>query len=236
MYKGKKVLGLIPARGGSKRLPGKNLRSFQGKPLIGWTIEAALKSTTVDLVAVSTDNKEIERVSIALGSEKIISRPAKLASDHASSMDVLFHALEYLSLLGDDYGAVALLQPTSPLRTYSHIDDAFDLMEKREATAIIGMCETEHPKEWMTSLPMDHSIASFMSHLGKRNLEKVNSPAHQINGAIYLFDVPSLLQEEGYFGQAQVYAYVMERNVSVDIDTEADFVVAESFFQKFGLS
>ena len=102
MYKGKRVLGLIPARGGSKRLPGKNLRPFQGKPLIGWTIEAALKSTTIDSVAVSTDNKEIERVSIALGSEKIISRPAKLASDHASSMDVLFHALEYLSLLGGD--------------------------------------------------------------------------------------------------------------------------------------
>ena len=236
MYKGKKVLGLIPARGGSKRLPGKNLRPFQGKPLIGWAIEAALKSTTIDSVAVSTDNKEIERVSIALGSEKIISRPAKLASDHASSMDVLFHALEYLSLLGDDYGAVALLQPTSPLRTYRHIDDAFDLMKKREATAIIGMCETEHPKEWMTSLPMDQSIASFISHLGKRNRAKVNSPAHQINGAIYLFDVPSLLQEKGISGQSQVYAYVMERSASVDIDTEADFLVAESFYQKFGLS
>ena len=122
------MLGLIPARAGSKRLPGKNLLCLLGRPLIAWSIDAGKASTIIDDVVVSSEDTEIIDVAKKYGADGIIERPVELATDHASSNDVLKHALDTLSYRGEAYSYVAFLQPTSPLRTAYHIDEAFKLM------------------------------------------------------------------------------------------------------------
>lgn len=127
MIKGKRVLGLVPARGGSKGLPGKNLRLMCGKPLIGWTIEQGMASKYIDRLVVSSDSTEIAKIALKHGAEVPYLRPPELASDTASSASVILHALDYLACQEDFYDLIVLLEPTSPLRDVSDIDGAIEL-------------------------------------------------------------------------------------------------------------
>ena len=137
----KKIVAIIPARGGSKLLPRKNVLPLAGKPLIIWTIEAGLKSRYIDKVIVTSENDEIQKISLEAGS-KIIKRPHKLAKDNTNLNDVIKHAI---NILEDKYEIVIVLQPTSPLRTAEDIDNALEIMDQVKAPAVISVCKANKP-------------------------------------------------------------------------------------------
>ena len=231
MIFGNKVLAIVPARGGSKRLPRKNIRELYGKPLIAWSIEAGLASRYVDKVIVSTDDDEISRISKKYGADVPFLRPSVLATDNATTIDVVIHILKYYESIDELYDYVLLIQPTSPLRSAHHIDEALELVIEKEAKGVISVCKVEHPIEWTNSLPADGSMDSFIDrkHLNKRSQDL--QERYRINGAIYAAKSRDLLMEKTFFMEKGVVAYIMSRKVSIDIDTEEEFMMAECLFK-----
>jgi len=222
MYKDKTFLAVIPARGGSRRFPRKNILDLNGKPLIAWSIEAGLKSKYIDKVVVTSDDSEILEISKKFGAE-IIKRPEELASDTATTFDVIKHVIENI----EKYDYIVLLQPTSPLRNEKHIDEAIELLEVKNADAIVSVCEMDHSPLWSNTLPQDGNMKGFLSDevLNKRSqdLEKY----YRLNGAIYICKTDKLLENKGFFLKKNIFAYKMDRQSSVDIDDEFDFKIAE---------
>ena len=157
MYQNKTFLAIIPARGGSKRLPRKNVEDLCGKPLIAWSIEAGLKSKYIDKVVVSSDDEEILNTASKLRIDTI-KRPDILASDTATSFDVIKHVLS----ISKNYDYVVLLQPTSPLRNNTHIDKAIKLLDQKNADAIISVCEMDHSPLWSNTLQEDGALDTFL--------------------------------------------------------------------------
>jgi CMP-N,N'-diacetyllegionaminic acid synthase len=222
MYKDKTFLAIIPARAGSKRLPGKNVLDLNDKPLIAYSIEAGLQSKYIDKVIVSSNNEEILNISKEFRAE-IIKRPDDLANDTATSFDAIKHTVEN----ADKYDYIVLLQPTSPLRSATQIDEAIELLETKEANAVVSVCEMDHSPLWSNTLPQDGSMQDFLRDevLNKRSqdLEKY----YRLNGAIYICKTDKLLEEESFFLKEKIFAYKMDRESSVDIDEEIDFKIAE---------
>ena len=227
MIDGKKVLGLVPARGGSKRLPRKNILSFNGAPLIAWTIKAGLGSRFLDKVVVSSEDKEIQSVA-AEHSADVIDRPSELSSDSAGSVEVALHSLDYCASQGEEFDYLVLMQPTSPLRESRHIDDALTLIREKDARAVVGMCETEHPVNWIGKIDQTLSMDRFIE--GRLvDGQKIDNGSLdcQINGAIYVIEVSELRNGRTFFPRRGTYAYVMRRDESIDIDTKYEFLLAE---------
>lgn len=222
MHKQKKFLAIIPARGGSKRLPRKNVLQLNFKPLIAYSIEAGIGSKYVDDLVVSSDNEEILKISQKFGAN-IIVRPDYLASDSATTYDAVEHTLENIS--GYDY--LVLLQPTSPLRTARHIDEAIEFLDEKDADAVVSVSEMEHSPLWSNSLPHSKSLKGFLNDeiAGKRSqdLEKY----FRVNGAIYICKIDKFLEEKTFFIENNIFAYEMSRNSSIDIDEAIDFKLAE---------
>ena len=177
----KTFLAIIPARGGSKRLPRKNILDLCGKPLISWSIEAALKSKYISKVVVSSDDEEILNISSNFGAD-IIKRPYELANDTATTFDAIKHTINNL----EKYDYIVLLQPTSPLRNEKHIDEAIELLEEKQADGIVSVCEMDHSPLWSNTLPEDGNMRGFLREeiLNKRSqdLEKY----YRLNGTIYM--------------------------------------------------
>lgn len=219
MFKEKTFLAVIPARGGSKRLPRKNLLDLAGKPLIAWTIEAAKHSKYIDHFVVSTDDQVISDVSKKYGAE-VLTRPAQLATDTASSVYVVLHAIEAQS---QSYDYVILLQPTSPLRTAEHIDKAIELLFEKSANAVISVCETDHSPLWANTLPEDGNMGSFIREEVQDKRSQDLPIFYRLNGAIYLINSASFKQSKSFFQATNSYAYIMSKKDSVDIDTDLDF-------------
>ncbi len=226
MYKGKNILGLIPARGGSKGLPRKNIKPLLGKPLVAWTIEQALASKYLDRVVVSTDDKEIVEISRKYGAEVPFLRPEELATDEAKSIDVVLHAISWVEENDKPYDLLMLLQLTSPLRTEEDIDRAIELLFEKGTSAIVSVCEVEYHPYWSNVLPADGCMKDFIKPevINKRRQEL--SPFYRLNGAIYLAYCHYLKQEKSFFGD-KTFAYIMPRERSIDIDEEIDFILAE---------
>ena len=222
MYRDKTFLAIVPARGGSKRLPRKNILNLAGKPLIAWTIETALKSQYIDKVVVSSDDDEILNVAEKYGSDTI-KRPDELASDTATSFDAIKHTIENI----ESYDYVILLQPTSPLRTEEHIDKAIELLEIKNADAIISVCEMEHSPLWSNTLSSDGSMHCFIREEVKNKRSQDLETYYRLNGAIYICGTTKLLEEKSFFIADNIYAYVMDRESSVDIDEAIDFKLAK---------
>jgi CMP-N-acetylneuraminic acid synthetase len=225
MIGGKKLLAVIPARGGSKRLPRKNILDLAGKPLIAWTIEAALGSKYIDRVIVSTDDKEIATISKKYGADVPFMRPSELATDEAKSVDVAIHLLEKLKKIREKYDYIILLQPTSPLRTTQNIDDSVELLQARKSDAVISVCKVEHSPLWCNLIP-DDDLSNFLDHsiLNKRSQDL--EQYYRLNGAIYLCNAEKLKEEKAFFLKNRCSAYKMNRESSVDIDSRMDFLYA----------
>jgi len=231
MYKSKSILGVITARSGSKGLPGKNIKSFCGKPLIYWTIKSALTSRYLDNVIVSTDSPEIAQISRKSGASVPFIRPKHLAKDNSSSIDVVLHALEFLRKQGEKYDLVMLLQPTSPLRMKCDIDDAIKLLFKRSAQAVVSVSPASHSLYWSNILPKSECMKNFLRQ-NIINKRRQSLPVfYTLNGAIYLIYYKNLLKDKAFFGD-KTYAYKMPPERSFDIDTEIDFKFAEFFKNK----
>lgn len=226
----KRVLAVIPARGGSKRLPRKNIMDFNGKPLLSWTIQAGLQSNYIDRVIVSTEDKEIATVAKEEGADVPFLRPEVLAGDTVTTIDVIHHLID--SLAGDAYDYILLLQPTSPLRTAVHIDQAVELLVEKNADAIIGVTEVEHSVEWTNILPDDLSFSGFISS-AVLNLRSQDLPCrYRINGALYLVATQRLVEQNTFFLHENAYAFIMDRRDSIDIDDEIDFATALILHEK----
>lgn len=223
MINGNTVLAIIPARGGSKRLPNKNILDFAGKPLIVWTIETGFKSEYIDEVFVTSDSDKIIDIAKKNGAN-IIKRPQELATDEASSFSVIEHALNEIDI---DYNFTILLQPTSPLRNNRHVDEAFELLIKQKADAVISVSEMDHSPLWSNILPPDGSMDRFLNNdvlnIRSQDLEKY----YRLNGAIYICTTGRLLEEKTFFIKDNIYAYKMDQYESVDIDKEIDFQYAK---------
>ncbi len=215
-----KVLALITARGGSKGLPRKNILQVNGKPLIAWTIEAALKSRFIDHVVLSSDDNEIITTAKAWGCSAPFLRPDLLATDTATSIDVVMHALDHVS--GFDY--LILLQPTSPLRTSLDIDMAFNHLISNNAPSCVSICEVEQSPYWMYFVKEDNRIDSVLTQSAgifrRQDLPKV----YKLNGAIYIAKI-DWLQKTRSFITKDTVGFIMSKQNSLDIDTAEDFEI-----------
>lgn len=214
------VLGLITARGGSKGLPRKNVLTVGGKPLIGWTIEAALKSRFIERVVLSSDDDEIMEAAKTWGCEVPYRRPAHLANDTASSMDVVLHALGQLP----GYEYLVLLQPTSPLRTAADIDAAFELLQSTGASSCVSVCEADQSPYWMFRIKNGSKVERLLPDETSATRRQDLPPIYVLNGAIYIARVDWLRQSKNFLGEGCV-AYVMPRERSLDIDNAEDLEV-----------
>jgi N-acylneuraminate cytidylyltransferase len=219
----KGVLGLITARGGSKGLPRKNVLTVSGKPLIGWTIEAAIKSEVIGRLVLSSDDDEIMKAAQELGCEVPFRRPAHLASDTASSMDVVLHALGQLP----GYEYLVLLQPTSPLRTAADIDAAFKLLQSTGASSCVSLCEADQSPYWMFRLNSASKVERLLPQETNATRRQDLPPVYVLNGAIYIAKVDWLRQSKSFLGDGCV-AYVMPKERSLDIDNGEDFELFRS--------
>jgi CMP-N-acetylneuraminic acid synthetase len=227
MYKNKTFLAIIPARGGSKRLPRKNVLDLKGKPLIAYSIEAALNSKYIDKVVVSSDDSEILEVSKKIGSE-VLKRPDFLATDVSSTFDTIQHAIENYS----SYDYIILLQPTSPLRTTKHIDEAIELLQCKNADAIISVTQMEHSPLWSNTLDKNGSMIGFISDEIKNKRSQDLETYYRLNGAIYICQKDRLLSEKCFFIKDNIFSYKMDNENSIDIDEEIDFKLAKLYMEK----
>lgn len=225
MIGGQSVLGVIPARGGSKRLPRKNLRPLGGKPLIAWTIEAARGSRYLDRVVLSSDDAEIIRVARQWNCEAPFVRPAELASDEAAGVGPVLHALEMLP----DYALVALLQPTSPLRTAADLDACIEACVERGAPACVSVRAADQNPYWMFTLDAGRKLKPLMGgKLPERSQDL--PPVYLLNGAVYVART-GWLREHRNFISPQTIAHVMPAERSADIDEARDFEYVESLIR-----
>jgi len=226
------VLALIPARGGSKGVLGKNLRFLAGKPLIVHTIEQAKQSATVNRVIVSTDGMKIAEISKEAGAEVPFARPSVLANDDTPAFPVVQHALQWLKQHeGYQPDVVVLLQPTSPLRRPEHIDQGVELLLKTQADSVISLCEAEHSPYWMKLLDEKGQVKPFIEskieYFRRQDLPIV----YRLNGAIYATRYNIIAERDRLLGD-DVRALIMTREDSVDIDDEIDFLLAELLLKR----
>jgi len=231
MINGKKVLGIIPARGGSKGLPDKNIKELAGEPLIAWTIEEVNRCNAIDRTIISTDSEKIADVAKRYGGDVPFIRPKKLATDTAKGIDVIFHAI---SLYEKEFDIIAVFQPTSPLRKLKNIKEAFKLLADKNAKAIVSVCKSDCPPLWVNTLPEDGNMKDFINPRTKnKNRQEIDS-YYRLNGAIYISYIPYFKKNKGFYGD-RTYAYIMPKVNSVDIDDIIDFKFVE-FLMKESLN
>jgi CMP-N,N'-diacetyllegionaminic acid synthase len=226
-----RVLAIIPARGGSKGLPGKNIRPMCGKPLLGWTVEKALKSRCVDEVMVSTDSEEIAEVARQHGATVPILRPAELATDTASSYDVIRHAVAYQESVGHVFDYIVLLEPTSPLREDDDIDRMLERLDAHaeEFDSIVSVGEVSHHPSIMKRVD-GARIQPFYSGLGQTTRRQDNEPAYFPFGVAYIAKTATLLEENTFYSR-RCMPFVIKRYQNYEIDDLHDFLCVESIMK-----
>lgn len=215
------AFALIPARGGSKGIPRKNIKLIAGKPLIVWTIEAALRSSLLNAVVVSTDDPEIADVARRAGALVPFMRPSELAQDQTPGLDPVLHALDQLP----QYDSVMLLQPTSPLRTTEDIDGCLTLASVKKSQSVVSVAEADMHPYWTYRLNSDQTMARFVDAAPIARRQDL-PPAFSLNGAMY-FAQANWLRFSGSLVNAETLSYVMSKEHSVDLDTPLDWKFAE---------
>lgn len=223
------IVGIITARGGSKGLPRKNIAELAGKPLIVYTIEAALKSRELDRCLVSTDDPEIKTVSLRAGAE-VLDRPSELAQDYILSRDVVLHVLEKLAREGTLPEYFMLLQPTSPLRNSRHIDDSINAFQQKKAGSCVSVCLLPHSPYKSFTLT-DQELHPLTDWTDLDTPRQKLPDAYRANGAIYLTNCIDFMREQTFFIKP-VIPYVMGEKESVDIDCLEDLVVCEKIIKE----
>jgi len=227
-----KIAAIIPARGGSKRLPGKNIKDLAGKPMIAYSIEAAKSCSFIDRVIVTTDSDKIAAVAKEYSAE-VIMRPEKLASDTAKTNDAINHVLQTLK---QDFNYspdhIVILQPTSPLRTLTDLTEAIELYQSKKPTTLVSVCEFEHPVEWAMTLSENQRVNfSNDESLTKRTQDQ--NVFYRPNGAIYIIATNTFNQDPKFYTKDTI-GYVMPKERSVDIDDMFDFLMAETMQKYYG--
>ena len=229
MINGKPVIAIIPARSGSKGLPGKNIRKLCGKPLIAWTIEKAKKSKYLDVILVTTDSPEIAGIAKKFGADVPFLRPSELAGDHASTYDVIFHALAYYrETQGREFEYTVLMEPTSPLREDDDVDRMLEALDRRAETfdAIVSVGEvSEHPSI-MKRLVGDR-MEPYCPELTQTTRRQDNVPAYFPYGVAYIAKTSALLRESTFY-MHRCMPFAIKRYQNYEIDDMHDFLCVES--------
>jgi CMP-N,N'-diacetyllegionaminic acid synthase len=224
----KKILGIIPARGGSKGIPKKNIRLFAGKPLIVWTIEQALQCRVLNKIIVSTDDDDIAKISKDAGAEVPFLRPKDLAHDDTPDFPVYDHTLKWLSE-NQNYqpDIVVWLRPTAPLRITDDIESAVQLFMKTNADCVRSVCLAEHHPYWMKRMNATQ-LLPFMDNIDEKKYyrRQLLPPVYRLNGAVEVIRCESVRKSCSMYG-GEMGGYVMPDDRSIDLDTELDFIFAE---------
>ncbi len=223
-------IAIIPARSGSKGLKDKNIRMLNGKPLMAYTIEAALKSKCFDVVMVSTDSKKYAKIARENGAEVPFLRNEETSRDKTSPWDVMKEVLEKYKELGEEFDTFALLQPTSPLRTAKDIKNAYAELAEKKANAVVSMCELECSMHLVNTLPKSLSMKGFISQEQYNKRRQDIRPYYRFNGAIYISKVKSFMKHMNIYDD-KCYAYIMDRNSSYDIDDLNDLKIVEALMK-----
>lgn len=226
------VLALIPARGGSKRIPGKNIAPCAGRPLLAYTIEAALGAMSLDRIVLSTDSEDIADVARANGLEVPSLRPAHLAGDDTLMIDVAQHHLDEAAAAGEEVEVLVLLQPTSPLRLSGHIDDAVRLFRETGPDSVVSVVDTAHIYHPLKALKLvDGYLQPYIdgqpSVAGHRDLPT----AYARNGPAVVVTHPDIIRDGSFYGACSV-PYVMTMETSIDIDEPLDLAFAEFLIER----
>ena len=226
MINGKKVLAIIPARGGSKGVPRKNIKNFCGKPLIAWTIEEALKCKYIDRVIVSTEDQEIAAVSKKYGAEVPFTRPEELAKDETPGIKPILHAIYWLSKNENYYSDfTCTLQCTSPFRKAIYIGEALEQLVTGENDSIISICESEVNPYWMKKIEKGR-LRDFMENSSTYTRRQDLPTIYRLNGALYIGKTDLLIKNRSWYTD-NTTPYIMGRIDSIDIDDLVDFKIAE---------
>ncbi|MER2190110.1 MAG: acylneuraminate cytidylyltransferase family protein [Solibacillus sp.] len=221
-----KILAIIPARGGSKGVPRKNIRNLAGKPLIAWTIDEAKKSRYIDRLILSSEDDEIIEVAKQYDCEVPFKRPLELAQDDTPGIEPVLHAIEQCP--GYDY--VVLLQPTSPLRTVEDIDGCIEKLLTSDADFCVSVTEPDKSPYWMYAVENERMVPLLSQDelvARRQDLPKV----YALNGAVYVGRAYKLLKTKSFMTNESL-AYLMTQAKSYDIDTEKDFIVSELLLEK----
>jgi len=221
-----RVLHLITARGGSKSVPGKNLRKINGISLVGFKAISAQRSRDCTRIIISTDSPEIQSDALTYGVEAPFTRPAELATDTATSVDVIAHAMEWIEQnTGERYDAVMLLEPSSPLTRPFDYDNAVDIMEKYNAKAVVGIREVEINSMFVGPIDDQGRISQIVNQInGRKQLRRQDvPPEYTMNGGLYLFNWDFFKKHrEIYHDPEKTFGYVMDRHHSIEIDEPID--------------
>ena len=225
-----KNIAIIPARSGSKGVKDKNIRNLNGKPLMAYTIEAAINSDEFDEIMVSTDSEKYAQIAKEYGANVPFLRSEKTASDTASSWDMVEEVLAGYKNLGLEFDTFCLLQPTSPLRTRDDIKAAYKLYRERANFAVVSVCEAEHSPLWCGHLPENQEFIDFVDQENMKQ-RQAGRRYYRLNGAIYIVDIEKFKVDKFLYHSGS-FAYIMPQERSVDIDTEIDFKLAELLSNK----
>lgn len=228
MIEGRSVLALIPARGGSKRLPGKNLLPLAGRPLIAWSIEDARAVPGIDDVLVSTDDAAIAEAARQHGASVPWLRPAELASDQASSNDVVLHALAQCALAGHAYDIVLLLQPTSPFRDLAKIREALAQCVRHGGEPVVAMAPARSHPAWCFHVREDGTMQPVLDGAGVHRRSQDLAPAFEISGNLYAMGVSQFQAARSFFTPRTRALVIDDPMQAVDIDDDFDWLVAQA--------
>ena len=212
------LLAIIPARGGSKGVPRKNIKPLMGKPLIGWSIDVAKQASCIDRIIVSTEDDEIASAARELGADVPFMRPAELAADDTPGIAPVLHAISQLP----DYDWVLLLQPTSPLRSAEDIDGIWQFCQERSATSAVSICEVGKHPYWMYRCDVAQRLKPFIKERPEVTRRQDLPPAYTLNGALYLARTDWLLERQNFIGPETI-GYIMPPERSVDLDAPQDW-------------
>ncbi|MFK8066926.1 MAG: acylneuraminate cytidylyltransferase family protein [Gammaproteobacteria bacterium] len=228
MIKGKTVLAIIPARGGSKGIPKKNILPIGGKPLIVWTIEEANKSKYLDRIILSSDCNEIIDIAKNNGCEVPFVRPASLSSDTANSIDVVEHAI---SSLEQKYDYIVLLQPTSIFRISEDIDAALEACDQKGTSSCISVTECEKPPEWIYFIEDKKLLPLVKKNEQLCNRRQDAQTTYHLNGAVYVVETDQFKKQRSFLNEDS-HPYIMPKERSLDIDSFDDVLLAEAYLKK----
>lgn len=219
------IIGIIPARGGSKSLPRKNIRLLNGKPLIYYTISEAKKSKYLHRLIVSTEDSEIAEIAKQYEVE-VIERPVELAQDDTPSLPVYQHVIRYLEEVEDFHpDIIVVLQPTSPCRLVADIDGAIEAFLKAGCDSVVGVCETEHPPHWIYSLEGDR-LKPILKDWDKVTIRQNAPKTYRLNGAVYVIRRDIIMQQNRVMGTDN-RPFIMPLERSVDIDSDVALKLAQ---------
>ena len=235
MYKDKTFLAIIPARGGSKGLLGKNIKELCGKPLIAWSIETGLKSKYIDEVVVSTDYQEIADIAKKYGATVPFLRPDYLASDTATSFDAVKHTIDfYKDELGKEFDYIILLEPTSPLREVDDIDSSIEYLLNSKADSIVGISKTEdqNPAFLIEKDTNNYLIGYENKDMKVLRRQDIND-VYFFEGTIYVSKIDTLLKKKTFYHETTI-GYEVPKYKSLEIDDLDDFIMVEAMMKHKG--